>query len=76
MAIRVTLDAYLDRLRSTERYKPEGEQRYVPSNGELAEKAGISPVTMSRLANDHVKHLNLETLDALMIVLRKYGFPV
>lgn len=73
--IQVTLDAYLDRLRSEEGYKRESEQRPVPSYGELAEEAGIAPVTLSRIANGHIKQLSLDTASSILDALNRRGFP-
>ena len=74
--IAIRLAAYLNRLRGDEEYKRESERRFVPTYGELAEEVGISPVTMSRIANGHVKQLNLETADAIITALRKRGFAM
>jgi DNA-binding Xre family transcriptional regulator len=46
----------------------------VPTYVELANESGISPVTLSRIANGHIKQLNLSVLDSLITSLRRRGF--
>ena len=72
--ISIQLNAYLSRLKGNEGYKQKTQRRQVPTYGELAEEVGISPVTMSRIANGHVKQLNLDTADSIINALRRRGF--
>jgi DNA-binding Xre family transcriptional regulator len=73
--VAIQLDAYLDRLKGEEGYKRADERRSVPSYIDLATESGISPVTLSRIANGHIKQLNLSVLDSLIASLRRRGFP-
>ncbi len=73
--IEIVLDAYLDKLKSEEKYKREGERRAVPTYVDLAGESGISPVTLSRITNGHVKQLKLTILNSIITSLRKSGFP-
>jgi DNA-binding Xre family transcriptional regulator len=72
--IEIHLEAYLDGLRSKEGYKRARDRQSVPSYTELAAESGISPVTLSRIANGHIKHFSLDTLDAIIEALRRRGF--
>lgn len=70
----ITLNAYLEGLEATERSKPEGARRSVPTMRELAEVAGISAVSMSRLATGKVNSLNFDTGAAIITEMRRRGF--
>ncbi len=72
--VEIQLDAYLERLKATEKQQPIRERRQVPTYLELANESGISPVTLSRIANGHIKQLNLSVLDSLITSLRRRGF--
>jgi DNA-binding Xre family transcriptional regulator len=72
----VTLSDYLDILRGQEATKPPGERRHVPTLGELAAGADLHRVTVSNLANNNIKQLNIETLSAIVNELRRREFDV
>lgn len=72
--VEIQLDAYLDRLKGAEGHQKAGERRQVPTYAELARECGISPVTLSRITNGHVKQLNLVVLDSIITSLRQRGF--
>lgn len=72
--VEIQLDAYLDRLKGEEGLQRAGERRQVPTYVELANECGISPVTLSRIANGHIKQLNLSVLDCLITSLRRRGY--
>jgi DNA-binding Xre family transcriptional regulator len=70
----ITLGAYLERLEAVERAKPEGARRDVPTMRELAEAAGISPVSLSRLVTGKVGSLNFKIARAILDELHRRGF--
>lgn len=70
----VKLSGYLEGLENLERSKPEGQRRDVPSMKELAEAAGIHPVTMSKLVTGKINSLNFGTGAAIIGELRRRGF--
>jgi DNA-binding Xre family transcriptional regulator len=72
--VKIQLDAYLDRLKGAEGYQRVSERRQVPTYVELANESGISPVTLSRIANGHIKQLNLSVLASIITSLRRRGF--
>jgi DNA-binding Xre family transcriptional regulator len=72
--VEIQLDAHLDRLKGAEGYQRAGERRQVPTYVELANESGISPVTLSRIANGHIKQLNLSVLASIITSLRRRGF--
>jgi hypothetical protein len=43
---------------------------------ELASAVGIHPVTLSNIANNNIKQLNLETGGRIITVMRRFGFPM
>ena len=61
----VQLDAYLRRLRAIEGRKPENKRRNVPTMTQLAEVAGISRNSLSRISRGYTKSLNLEIAGAI-----------
>jgi DNA-binding Xre family transcriptional regulator len=69
------LGAYLERLETLERNRPEEKRRRVPTMRELAEVAGISPVSLSRLTTGKVNSLNFHIGAAILDELNKRGFP-
>jgi DNA-binding Xre family transcriptional regulator len=72
----VTLKSYLERLEALERSKPAAQRRHVPGMDELARAVGIHPVTLSKIANSHIRQLNLETGGKIIAALRRYGFAM
>lgn len=72
--VEIQLDVYLERLKGAESYQRVTERRQVPTYVELANESGISPVTLSRIANGHIKQLNLSVLDSIITSLRRRGF--
>jgi DNA-binding Xre family transcriptional regulator len=72
--IEIQLDAYLERLKGAEGYQRVSERRQVPTYVELAKESGISPVTLSRIANGHIKQLNLGVLASIITSLQRRGF--
>lgn len=69
----ITLKDYLSRL-ERQATRQENSPK-VPSLEELSNKVGIHPVTMSNIANNNIKLLNLATAGRIMYALRSYGFP-
>ena len=72
----VQLDAYLRRLRAIEGRKPENKRRNVPTMTELAEVAGVSRNSLSRIVRGRTKSLNLEIAGAIMTEMWRRGFLV
>jgi DNA-binding Xre family transcriptional regulator len=72
----VVLNDYLDILRGEQAAKPPQERISVPNLGELAEGAGLHRVTVTNLANNHAKQINVETISAVVNELRRRGFAV
>lgn len=67
---------YIARLEQSERAKPPGERRYVPTMGEVAEAIGVNPVTLSKLMSGKIHALNLETGGKIIRTMRQYGFEM
>jgi DNA-binding Xre family transcriptional regulator len=72
----INLDAYLSQLKAVESTKPKGERRHIPSLSELAESIGMHQTSLSRLANNKVEQLNLETGDKIITEMRRRGFQM
>jgi hypothetical protein len=72
----ITLKSYIERLEALERSKPPAQRRHVPGMEELARVVGIHPVTLSNIANSHIRQLNLETGGKIIAALRHYGFQM
>jgi DNA-binding Xre family transcriptional regulator len=72
----ITLKEYLDKLQGFERRKPEEQRQHVPTMEELAGAVGIHPVTLSNIANNKIKHLNLDTGARIVRAMRDFGFPM
>lgn len=64
----ITLNSYLQ----SEREK--GAK--TPSVSALARDIGMHQVTLSRLANNQVKQLNLNTANKIIMAMRKRGFKM
>ena len=62
----ITLNSYL----KSEREKGAD----APSVSALARDIGMHQVTLSRLANNQVKQLNLSTANKIIMAMRKRGF--
>lgn len=73
-AMYVRLGVYLEGLEASERTMPEGKRRDVPTMKELAEAAGINPVTLSRLVTGKIGSLNLKIGAAILDELNRRGF--
>lgn len=67
---------YYDRLETTERAKPPGQRRYVPTLGEIADAVGIHEVTLSKLLSGRIRSLNLDTGGKIIQTMRGYGFEM
>jgi DNA-binding Xre family transcriptional regulator len=74
VAIRVTLNEHLRHLAGIEAVKLPSQQRRVPTLTELAESIGVHRVTVTNLANNRARHLNLDTMNAVLNELRRRGF--
>lgn len=72
----ITLKAYLDRIETEERSKPASQRRRVPSMEELAQEIGMHRVSLSRIANNGISDLNLETGGKIISAMRRFGFPM
>ena len=72
----INLNTYLSRLKALESTKPKEERRHVPSLSELAESIGMHQTSLSRLANNKVGQLSLETGDKIMTEMRRRGFQM
>lgn len=72
----VVLKLYINRLAATERSKPVDKRKRVPSMEELAKTAGIHPATLSNIANNNIRQLNLETGGRIIAAMRQFGFPM
>jgi DNA-binding Xre family transcriptional regulator len=76
MPMYINLDTYLSQLKAVESTKPKGERRHVPSLSELAEAIGMHQTSLSRLANNKINQLSLETGDKIITEMRHRGFPM
>ena len=72
--VAITFKSYLVRLSELERAKPKSERKKVPTITRIAELAGISRVTGSRIMHGHVKSLSLRKLCAILDVMNSLGF--
>lgn len=72
----ITLKTYLDRVGREERAKPAGQRRRVPSMEELAQEVGMHRVSLSRIANNGISDLNLETAGKIISAMRRFGFAM
>ncbi len=73
-AMYIRLASYLQRLRAIERRKPKEQRLNVPTMKELSEVAGVSSTSMSRMANGHMRSLNLDVAAAILSEMWKRGF--
>lgn len=74
MKIQVVLKPYLMDLQALELKKPVELRRPVPTLTDLAKSVGVSRVTISYLANDKGKTINLNLLANVIEELRRRGF--
>jgi len=74
LVIRVALKEYLTQLNGIEAAKLPSQRRHVPSLTELANIMGRHRVTLTNLANNKIKLVNLATLSALLNEWRRRGF--
>lgn len=72
--IRVTLNEHLQHLAGEEAQKLPSQRRPVPNLSELADDIGVHRVTLTNLANNKAKLLNVETLGLIINALRDRGF--
>jgi hypothetical protein len=72
----IVLKGYLERLEQTERARPAGERRRVPTMDELAREAGIHYVTLNKIANNNISQLSLETGSKIISAVRRFGFEM
>ena len=77
-APRFTFRRYLDNLKRIERRKAEGGEpaRAIPSMEEIADAVEIHPVSFSRIVNNNVKRLNLDTMGKVIAYMRSRGFSM
>lgn len=73
-AMNIRLASYLQRLRAIERRKPKEQRLSVPTMKELSEVAGVSSTSMSRMANGHMRSLNLDVAASIITEMWKRGF--
>ena len=71
----IKLGPYLETLQTIERTKPQSEQRKVPTMKELAQVAGINPVSLSRLVTGKIGSLNFKIGASILDELNQRGFP-
>ena len=71
----VTIKEHLARLEAQETKKPPNKRRTVPSMAELAAAAGITRQGMYQIAGNRVRKLDLDTLSAVLNMLRYNEFP-
>ena len=71
----IQLGPYLETLQTIERTKPHSEQRKVPTMKELAQAAGINPVSLSRLVTGKIGSLNFKIGASILDDLNQRGFP-
>jgi len=76
MPMYINLKTYLSNLEAVESTKPKNERRHVPSVSELAESIGMHQTTLSRLANNKINQLALDTGDKIITEMRRRGFPM
>lgn len=72
----VNLKSYLSKLKAVERGKPKDRQRVVPSLAEIARSIDMHQTSLSRLANNQVNQLNLETGAKIITEMRERGFDM
>lgn len=76
MPMYINFESYLSNLKAIESSKPGPQRRKVPSITELAKSIGMHQTTMSRLINNQVSQLSLETGDRIITEMRRRGFPM
>ena len=72
----VTLKAYLNKLAAIEKAKPESQRRHVPTMAEIASDVGISKNSISIIASNNVKRLNLKVASKIIATIQARGFPM
>lgn len=72
----VVFREYLNRLETSERAKPPGERRYVPTQREIAGAVGINEVTLAKLLSGRIRALNLDTGGKIIQFMRRHGFEM
>jgi len=72
----ITLKSYLERIEAQEKAKPAGQRRRVPSMEELALEVGMHRVSLSRIANNSISDLSLETGGKIISAMRRFGFQM
>jgi hypothetical protein len=72
----IVLKSYLERLETSERSKPAGQRRRVPTMDELAKEAGLHYVTLNKIVNNNISQLSLETGGKIISAVRRFGFPM
>lgn len=76
MPMYINFEAYLSSLKAVESSKPERHRRRVPTISDLAKSIGMHQTTLSRLINNQVSQLSLETGDRIITEMRRRGFPM
>lgn len=76
MPMYINLKTYLSNLEAMESTKPKGERAHVPSISELADSIKMHQTSLSRLANNKINQLTLDTGDKIITEMRRRGFPM
>lgn len=72
--IAITFNSYLNKLRSIESAKPEGERKEIPTVRQIALSTGLSTSTANRLMNAHTTSLSLPKVALILDDMRGRGF--
>jgi hypothetical protein len=72
----IVLKSYLDRIEAEERAKPPALRKRVPSMSELADETKLHYVTLSKIANNNISQLSLDTGGRIISAVRRFGFPM
>lgn len=72
----INLKTYLSNLEAIESTKPKEERAHVPSITELADSIDMHQTSLSRLANNKISQLALDTGDKIITEMRRRGFPM
>jgi hypothetical protein len=72
----IILETYLSNLKAIESTKPADKRNHVPSLSELAGSIGMHQTSLSRIANNKVGQLSLETGSKIIAEMRRRGFQM
>ena len=76
MSMYINLNTYLSHLKAIESRKAKEVRKKVPSLSELASSIGMHQTSLSRLANNKVNQLTLDTGGKIIAEMRRRGFPM